>query len=144
MSILTDNEHGDGLVGDINMTPLIDVMLVLLIIFIVTLPVMNHALKLDLPKEVAAKDSTKDDAVDISVDISGAIFWNKVALTDSQLANKATEAASSAQPPTVRIYADRHVEYERVLHVMSIAQAAGLTNLEFVTAPTSMQAGRQN
>jgi biopolymer transport protein ExbD len=120
------------------MTPLIDVMLVLLIIFIVTLPVMNRAVKLDLPKEATSADTSKDDVVDVSIDAAGRTFWNKVALDDTQLTDKAKQAAASASPPVVRLYADRHVEYDHVMHVMSVAQSAGLSKLEFVSDPVPM------
>lgn len=141
MSIFIENEEGDSIVGDINMTPLIDVMLVLLIIFIVTLPVMNRALNVDLPKEAAMQNVSHDDAIDLSVDASGAVFWNKAPVDDAQLAQRARSAAAAEQTPVVRIYADRHVEYRYVMHVMSIAQSAGLSKLEFVTAPVPQPTG---
>jgi biopolymer transport protein ExbD len=135
MSMFVDGGADDGLLNEINMTPLIDVMLVLLIIFIVTLPVMNHAVKVDLPKVAATHDVSHDENVDVSVDASGIISWNKMPVDDSQLAQHVTRAASAASQPTIRIYADRRVAYDRVVHVLSAVQAGGLTKLDFVTDP---------
>ncbi|AIP34930.1 biopolymer transport ExbD/TolR family protein [Paraburkholderia xenovorans LB400] len=136
-----ENEENDGIVGDINMTPLIDVMLVLLIIFIVTLPIMNRALRVDLPKEAAKQNLSHDDAIDLSVEAGGAVFWNRSPVDDAQLAQKARSAADAEPTPVVRIYADRHVEYRYVMHVLSVAQSVGLSKLEFVTAPVGQSTG---
>ncbi|WP_213769296.1 biopolymer transporter ExbD, partial [Caballeronia sp. dw_19] len=133
MSMFAESGTDDGLLNEINMTPLIDVMLVLLIIFIVTLPVMNHAVKVDLPQVAATHDVSHEDNVDVSVDASGTISWNKVPVDDNQLAQHVAQAASAASQPTIRIYADRRVAYDRVAHVLSAVQTGGLTKLDFVT-----------
>ncbi|MFM0607700.1 biopolymer transporter ExbD [Paraburkholderia sediminicola] len=135
MSMFLENDPDDGLLNEINMTPLIDVMLVLLIIFIVTLPVMNHAVKVDLPKVAATHDISHEENIDVSVDASGVIFWNKVPVDDAQLAQHVAQAASVASQPIVRIYADRRVAYDRVVNVLAAVQAGGLTRLDFVTDP---------
>ncbi|RKP57783.1 ExbD/TolR family protein [Pararobbsia silviterrae] len=137
MSMNLESGHDGDLVTDINMTPLIDVMLVLLIIFIITLPVMTHALKVDLPK--AASDPVKTDQhdIDLSIRADGSVAWNKVSVDDATLAADMAAAAAQSPLPDVRIYADAHVEYGRVARVLSAAQHAGLSNLDFVTEPES-------
>jgi biopolymer transport protein ExbD len=140
MSMFTESGADDGLLNEINMTPLIDVMLVLLIIFIVALPVMNHAVKVDLPKVAATLDVSHDENVDVSVDASGIVSWNKVPVDDGQLARHVAQAALAASQPTIRIYADRRVAYDRVVRVLSAVQAGGLTKLDFVTESTAQPA----
>ncbi|WP_144109935.1 ExbD/TolR family protein [Paraburkholderia sp. BCC1886] len=127
---------GEGdLVNDINMTPLIDVMLVLLIVFIITLPVMSHALKVDLPK--AASEPVKSDThdIDLSIRADGTLAWNRQPVDEAGLTAQMNLAAKQDPTPAVRIYADQHVEYGRVAHVLSAAQHAGLSKLDFVTEP---------
>ena len=141
MSIFLEDGADEGMMNDINMTPLIDVMLVLLIIFIVTLPAMNRAVKVDLPQVAAAHDVSHDQNVDISVDASGTISWDKVPVDDAQLGARVTQAASAATQPTVRIYADRRVAYDRVAQVLAAVQNGGLTKLDFVTDPVARPAG---
>jgi biopolymer transport protein ExbD len=141
MSMFLEDGADEGMMNDINMTPLIDVMLVLLIIFIVTLPAMNRAVKVDLPQVAATHDVSHDQNVDISVDASGTISWDKIPVDDAQLSARVAEAASVATQPTVRIYADRRVAYDRVAHVLAAVQTGGLTKLDFVTDPVAQPAG---
>ena len=141
MSMFSESSVDDGIMNEINMTPLIDVMLVLLIIFIVTLPVMNNALKLDLPKAAATQSASTEQNVDVSITASGDIFWNKVAVNDAELAQKVASAAAEPTQPTIRIYADRTVAYDHVVHVLAAAQGAGLSKLDFVTTPDTKAPG---
>ena len=131
MNIETGTE-GD-LVTEINMTPLIDVMLVLLIIFIVTLPVMTHALKVDLPKAASDPVKAEQHDIDLSIRADGSVAWNKTLVDDAALAADMSAAAEQSPVPVVRIYADQHVAYGRVARVLSAAQHAGLSKLDFVT-----------
>lgn len=126
----------DALVNDINMTPLIDVMLVLLIIFIITLPVINKAVKVDLPKGDAQVMVTDDAAVDVSITADGQILWNKEPLDDQQLAQKVAVTAAQQTVPVIRVYADKEVRYDRVAHLLSTAQSGGLSKIDFVTDAT--------
>jgi biopolymer transport protein ExbD len=141
MSIFLEDGADEGMMNEINMTPLIDVMLVLLIIFIVTLPVMNRAVKVDLPQASAAHDVSHDQNIDVSVDASGTISWDKTPVDDAQLGADVAQAASAATQPTVRIYADRRVPYDRVAHVLAAVQSGGLTKLDFVTEPVTEPTG---
>jgi biopolymer transport protein ExbD len=137
MSMMSDEHHGDGTMNDINMTPLIDVMLVLLIIFIVTLPVMNHAVKVDLPKATSQPAQTKPDDIDLSITASNVVLWNKVAVDDAALKARIAAASALPEPAAVSIFADQHVEYGKVASVLSTLQNGGLNKINFVTDPAS-------
>lgn len=122
----------DGLVNDINMTPFIDVMLVLLIVFMITLPVINHAVKVNLPKANASALEKDPQAIDISVLADGSIAWDKQPVDDATLKSRLEETAKRPQLPHLRIYADKAAEYGRVSYVMTSAQGVGLTKFDFV------------
>ncbi|WP_221178192.1 ExbD/TolR family protein [Pseudomonas rhodesiae] len=129
-------DSDDALLNDINMTPLIDVMLVLLIIFIITLPVINKAVKVDLPKGEAQTIAVQDKSVDVSITADGSILWNKEPVDDAQLAQKVAVTAVQESPPVLRVYADKAVRYERVAQLLSTAQKGGLSKIDFVTDAT--------
>jgi biopolymer transport protein ExbD len=129
-------DSDDALLNDINMTPLIDVMLVLLIIFIITLPVINKAVKVDLPKGEAQAIAVEDKSVDVSITADGSILWNKEPLDDTQLAQKVAVTAVQDPPPVLRVYADKAVRYERVAQLLATAQKGGLSKIDFVTDAT--------
>lgn len=132
------SDDGDeALMTEINMTPLVDVMLVLLIIFLVTIPVLDHALKLDLPRAASRPLDARPAHVDVSIDAQGRISWNKQPVDDAALAARITAAAHAKPQPELRLYADGGVRYERVAQLMSAAQAGGLTKIGFVTDPRS-------
>jgi biopolymer transport protein ExbD len=135
MSPGSDFETDGAMLNEINMTPLIDVMLVLLIIFIVTLPVINGAVKVELPRASNKPVETVDHPIDISVDADGVVSWDKHAVSEGELQGKVAEAmAKGAEAaPTVRIYADRNVRYESVAKVLSTVQGGGLSKIDFVT-----------
>lgn len=122
----------DGLVNDINMTPFIDVMLVLLIVFMITLPVINHAVKVNLPKANASALEKDPQAIDISVLADGNISWDKQPVDDTTFKSRLEETAKRSQLPHLRIYADKASEYGRVSFVMTSAQSVGLTKFDFV------------
>ena len=122
----------EPLVNDINMTPFIDVMLVLLIVFMVTLPVINHAVKVTLPKENAAQMSKDSNSDDISIMSDGTIAWNKKPVDDEMFKQMLTDAAKLPQAPSLRIYADQNAQYGRVAFVMTTAQSLGLNKFDFV------------
>jgi biopolymer transport protein ExbD len=129
------DDDDDGLMNEINMTPLVDVMLVLLIIFLVTIPAMHHAVKIDLPRASSQPVEDKPQTVDVAIEGDGTILWDDHAVTREQLQTRITEAAQRTPQPELHLRADRKVAYERVAEVMSDAQAGGLTKLGFVTEP---------
>ena len=121
--------------SEINMTPLVDVMLVLLIIFIVTVPVMKHALEIDLPKVSTAPQLDKPDVVKLSVDAKGGYRINNAPVTDEALKKALDEMATHHPQPVIHIYGDKQVVYERVINVMGVANKAGIEKVGFVTEP---------
>jgi len=129
------SDEDDGVMSEINMTPLVDVMLVLLIIFIVTIPAMNHAVKIDLPKASSQPQDTKPAHVDVAVQADGTVLWNEQIVDDTALQARIVEASQQTPQPELRLRADRKVAYERVADVMSAAQSGGLSKIGFVTEP---------
>ncbi len=128
-------EANDDVVSDINMVPLIDVMLVLLIIFILTVPVMTHTVKLDLPRASNTPNAVKPETVNLSVDADGAVFWNQDKVAETELDQRLATAAQQSPQPEVHIRGDRKVAYEHVASVMAAVQRSGLLKLGFVTEP---------
>lgn len=130
-----DLDDGDDVMSEINMTPLVDVMLVLLIIFIVAIPVLTNAVKLDLPRTAASPDEVKPERVTLSVTVDGTVHWNDVALGEGELQARLGEVAARRPQPEIAVRGDRQVDYEHVIRVMAAAQRAGITRLGFVTEP---------
>ena len=128
-----DNEP----LAEINMVPLIDVMLVLLIIFMVTAPLLTHAVKVDLPKAASAPNVTQADNVRLANDASSQIFWNGNAVDLAQLAGRLKAAAALQPQPELHIRAERTTPYEKVAQVMSESARQGLTHIGFVTDPSA-------
>jgi biopolymer transport protein ExbD len=125
----------DDVVSDINMVPLIDVMLVMLIIFIITVPVLTHSVKLELPRADNTPNLVKPETVSLSVTTDGSVFWNDERVTDEQLDQRLEAAARKEQQPEIYFRGDRKVEYERVARVMAAVQRSGVLKLGFVTEP---------
>jgi biopolymer transport protein ExbD len=125
----------DGTIAEINVTPLVDVMLVLLIIFIITVPVMKHAVNIDLPRASNQVQITKPETLRLSVDAQGAYFLNDTPVTDDALAPRLQAAAAQNPQPDLHIRGDKAVRYERVAQAMAAAQQAGLRKIGFITEP---------
>lgn len=130
----------EQLMGEINTTPLVDVMLVLLIIFMVTAPLFTHAVKIDLPKAQSQLNPEKPDAIALAIDANGAVFWNNQPVDDGELPARFATAAASEPQPELHLRADRDTRYQKLASVMSAAQNAGLRKIGFVTDPA--QAGK--
>ncbi|MGE5337170.1 MAG: ExbD/TolR family protein [Gemmatimonadota bacterium] len=128
--------------AEINVTPLVDVMLVLLVIFIITAPLLTYALKLDLPDVKAAPASSSTEPVRLSIDASGVIFLDAQPIEADALRLKLGEVAARTPVPEVQLRADKSARFERVALVMSLAQEAGLTRIGFVTEPPAEAAKR--
>jgi biopolymer transport protein ExbD len=131
------DDGDDAPLAEINMVPLIDVMLVLLIIFIVAAPLLTHAVKVDLPKASSSPNTPPPESVQVSIDANNQIFWNKQAVDAPTLANKLAEAAQQMPQPTLHLRADRTTPYEKIAQVMSSAAKAGLVKIGFVTDPST-------
>ncbi len=122
-------------VAEINMIPLIDVMLVLLVIFIITAPLLTHAVKIDLPRAANELNVVKRENVHLSIDAAGTVYWNGEALDEGAWRARMAEAARIEPQPEVHIRADGELAYKRVVTVMSDAARAGLTRIGFITDP---------
>ncbi len=125
--------------ADMNVVPLVDVMLVLLVIFIVTAPLLTHSVKIDLPKASSSANITKPEHVEFGIREGGELYWNGEKLTLVDLAPRFAAAAKQQPQPELHIRADRNARYERVALVMSAAAKAGLTRIGFVTEPAQAQ-----
>jgi biopolymer transport protein TolR len=121
--------------SDINMTPLVDVMLVLVVIFIITAPLMTSAIKLDLPKTEAAKPIDAPKFVAIVVDKAGQIFLNDQVTSLTQLTDSLSKVAQNSKDTEVQLRADETVSYGKVVEVMGVTQKAGLNRIGFVAQP---------
>lgn len=122
-------------VPEINMIPLIDVMLVLLIIFMITAPLMTHAVKLDLPDANSRPVKPDDDAVALSINGDGQLFWQQTPVTREVYRQKLAEAALLAQPPQLHIHADQAAAYRFIAEALADAANAGISRIGFVSEP---------
>ena len=125
----------DEVMNEINMTPLVDVMLVLLIIFIITVPVMKHAVNIDLPRATNEVQNIKPATVRLTVDAQGVYYFNESRIEDPELGPRFRTAAAQEPQPELHIRGDKAVRYERVAQAMAAAQQAGLRKIGFITEP---------
>ena len=128
-------DETDDVMNEINMTPLVDVMLVLLIIFIITVPVMKHSVNVDLPRASSEPQLVKPQTLRLSVDAQGGYYINDAKITDEELAPRLRAAAALNPQPDLHIRGDKAVRYERVAQAMAAAQQAGLHKIGFITEP---------
>ncbi len=137
-----DAQKGNAPMAEINMVPLIDVMLVLLVIFIVTAPLLSHSIKLDLPKASAQVLSTPPAKVDVSIDANAVRYWNGTAISREDLAARLMQEGAKPVQPELHLRADQRVPYRAVAETLADASKAGLSKIGFVTDP-SVAAPRQ-
>ena len=135
-----DNNRQGAPMADINVTPMVDVMLVLLVIFIITAPLFTHAVKLDLPSAQSAPAPEKPETVTLSINASGEVFWNEAPVAQTDLPARMAEAAQKQPQPELQLRADKSTRYEVIAQVMAAAQNNGLNKLGFVTEPTAAAA----
>jgi biopolymer transport protein ExbD len=132
---MQNNDNEDSIMSEINMTPMVDVMLVLLIIFIITLPVIQQAVKIELPKANSVRNEVKPESVQISIDAKGQIFWNSAPIDLKTFDSYAENAAKKEPQPDINLRADKAVKYDYVAQVLAASKRAGLTKLGFITEP---------
>jgi biopolymer transport protein ExbD len=130
-----DSKQDSAPMADINMTPLIDVMLVLLVIFIITAPLFTHAIRLDLPKVSSAPARQTPRTITLSIDDGGRLYWDGKPLTLAALRAQLMAAGKTPEPPDIHLRAARATRYDVIAQVMAAAQAAGLERIGFVTEP---------
>jgi len=131
-----DKKSSSAPMAEINMVPLIDVVLVLLVIFIVTAPLLTNAVKLDLPKATSTADVQKPEKVEFSIDAAGSLFWNGEKLTREDAAQRFQEQGQKRPQPEIYLRADQNVPYRYVAEMLADASKAGLSKVAFVSEPT--------
>jgi biopolymer transport protein TolR len=128
-----ERRTGANPMSDINMTPLIDVMLVLLVIFMITAPLMTSSLKLDLPKTEGARPTDAAQFVTVAVDQQGRLYWGDEAVDAAALKQRVREAAQRNPATEVQLRADKSVPYGRIAELIGLVQQGGLVRIGFVT-----------
>ena len=131
-----DKKSNGAPMAEINMTPLIDVMLVLLVIFIITAPLFTHAIRLDLPKVASQVARETPETITLSIDDSGKLYWNDKPIGFEQMRQQFGNAGKQPTPPEIHLRASKETRYDVIAQVMGAAQAAGLSKIGFVTEPS--------
>ncbi len=135
-----DNKSGGGhTMSEINMVPLIDVMLVLLVIFIITAPLMAHSIRINLPQASAEQIDEKPVTIDLAIDANGQIFWDEQPVTVEALPQRFAGVAGNKPQPELRIRADLNTRYEVLAQVMGSARRSGMARIGFITQPAPSQ-----
>ena len=124
--------------SEINTTPLVDVMLVLLVIFIITAPLLTHAVKIDLPIASSQPLPEKPEVISVAIDGSGKMYWNDVLMVQGELKVKLQQVADKKPQPELQIRADKETRYQILAEVMADAQNAGVSKLGFVSEPSRL------
>lgn len=121
--------------AEINMVPLIDVMLVLLVIFIIAAPMLTHAVKVELPRASSTPEDNKPEVVHLTVDATGSVYWNDIKVNETIWRANMAQAAALPTKPELRLRADGNIAYRHVASLMADAARAGLNKIGFVTEP---------
>ena len=132
---LLDDEGDEEPIVEINMVPLIDVMLVLMVVFMVTAPLLTHAVKLDLPRAASTATARDAPALDVAIDIDGRVRLDDLPIDEAALALRFAEVARRDPKTELRVRADRRTPYETIARVLSAASRNGLARIGFVTDP---------
>ncbi len=130
-----DRKNSSQPMAEINMVPLIDVVLVLLVIFIVTAPLLTNAVKLDLPKATSSADLQKPDKIEFAIDPTGSLFWNGERIDREEAIKRFAEASARRPQPEIYLRADQNVAYRHVAEMLADASRAGLSKVAFVSEP---------
>jgi len=130
-----DSKNANAPMADINMVPLIDVMLVLLVIFIITAPLLTNAVKLELPKASSQVNELKPDKIEFAIDAAGKLYWNGEPVERAEAAQRFVLEAKKNPQPEVHLRADQNVAYRTVAQTLADASKAGLTKVGFVSEP---------
>ncbi|MDB5776482.1 MAG: exbD [Herbaspirillum sp.] len=134
-----NDQQNNAPMAEINVTPMVDVMLVLLVIFILSAPLFTHAIKVDLPSAQAKPAEEKPQTVTVTVDPAGKLFWNDAPVNEAELPLKLAAAAQLKPQPDMLIRADKNTRYQILADLMAAAQAQGLNKIGFVTVPKAGQ-----
>ncbi|MEX1993543.1 MAG: biopolymer transporter ExbD [Steroidobacteraceae bacterium] len=134
MAIAVGKDEGDPMVEP-NVIPLVDIMLVLLIIMIITVPVMTQAVKIELPKEINRPTDTKPENINLSIDFDGSVYWNENGVSRNDLLNYVLQEAVKDPQPEVHIRADIRARYEFVSDTLAVLQRGGMRKVGFIAEP---------
>ena len=144
MNVGTEDGGEEEAISTINTTPLVDVMLVLLIIFLITVPVITKTIPLELPNAANIPTETKPENITIAIDKEGKIYWNLVEMTSSDALLEQAKTVSVLTPqPEVHIRADKEVRYEYVGRAIVLVQRAGILKVGFITEPPARGVARR-
>ncbi len=121
--------------AEINTTPMVDIMLVLLVIFIITAPFLTHTVKIDLPKTSSQAQPEKPEAVSLAMDAAGKLYWNDNVINQMELTEKLKGIAELEPQPELHLRADKDTRYQILAEVMADAQSVGLTKMGFISEP---------
>lgn len=130
-----DSKRSNAPVAEINMVPLIDVMLVLLVIFIVTAPLLTHAVKLDLPKVSSQVNEVKPNKIEFAIDAQGQRFWNGELVTREEAQQRFLIEGKKPDQPEIHLRADQESAYKAVAQTLADASKAGLSKVGFISEP---------
>ncbi|AIO70651.1 ExbD/TolR family protein [Burkholderia oklahomensis] len=135
MAMSVGQDDNDEVISNINTTPLVDVMLVLLIIFLITIPVVTHTIQLQLPKETIQPLQTTPKSVEIAVNRDGDVFWNETLVDASTLLSKLKAVSTMNPQPDVHVRGDQNTRYEFIGRVITACERAGIAKVSFITEP---------
>ncbi len=130
-----DSRSASAPMTEINMVPLIDVMLVLLVIFIITAPLLTQAVKLQLPTASSQVNDLRPDKIDFAIDAAGTLYWNGESVTRAEAGRRFASEGKKQPPPEVQLRADQNVAYRYVAQTLADASKAGLTKIGFISEP---------
>jgi biopolymer transport protein ExbD len=130
-----DSKAESHTLSEINMVPLIDVMMVLLVIFMITAPLLSHSIKINIPQANSQPVENRPKSIDLAIDAHGRLFWNEQAIKDDQLSIRLAEQARLDPQPELRIRADLDTRYQVLARIMSRAKEAGIRRMGFITRP---------
>jgi biopolymer transport protein ExbD len=135
---MSSGSGGGGPMADINVTPLVDVMLVLLIIFMITAPLMTHKIRIDLPQaNPNVVETNPPEPIDLAVKESGELYWNDEPITEAMLSAQLRVAAQKNPQPELQIRAEKTTQYQLIATVMANAKSSGMVKIGFITAQGS-------
>ena len=130
------DEGGGQPQSEINIIPLIDVMLVLLIVFMITAPLLSNAVKVDLPQASSSPEDIKNDDIKLALKANGELFWSGEAISREALELRLQNAAKQQPVPELHIHADRNLDYGKVADIMALSSRSGVSKIAFVSEPT--------
>lgn len=135
MAMNVGQEADDEVIAAINTTPLVDVMLVLLIIFLITIPVVTHTVPVTLPKETVNPLQTKPQSIELAVDQTGDVYWNTQRVDAATLLAKLKTVSAQTPQPEIHVRGDQATRYESIGRVVTACERAGIAKVAFITQP---------